>query len=198
VLLLQRKRETVDDGAQNLQQLRDAVEAFCFVDELEEDVVDGPSDVRPQVKELSVNSVKGGLEEVSFAGVFGIEEFKQLHNVSAHASIAQHGKTGELYLKDEAVVDVLLRDVGVKVGALDEAQEELVHHLDVGPSNLEDRLVFFGVECFALRVYWWRNGSEEILGKHLHDLRVHSLSNDLAVVGDVVKKLVQSQSLDFL
>lgn len=45
VLLLQRKGKSVDDGAQNFQQLSDTVVPLCFIHELEEDIVDGSSDV---------------------------------------------------------------------------------------------------------------------------------------------------------
>lgn len=45
VFLLQGQSESVDDGAQNFEQLSDSVVAFCFIHELEEDVVDGPADV---------------------------------------------------------------------------------------------------------------------------------------------------------
>ena len=40
---------------------------------------------------------------------------------------------GTLYLDDELLVDVLAGNVGVKVGRLEEAQEELVHDFQVRP-----------------------------------------------------------------
>lgn len=45
VFLLQRQSESVDNGTQDFEQLSDSVVAFCFVHELEEDVVDGSADV---------------------------------------------------------------------------------------------------------------------------------------------------------
>lgn len=45
VFLLEGQRETVDDTAQNLEQLSDTVESLCLVDELEEDIVNRSSDV---------------------------------------------------------------------------------------------------------------------------------------------------------
>ncbi len=44
MLLLERQCETVDDGAQDLEQLGNAIVALGLIDELEEDVVDGSSD----------------------------------------------------------------------------------------------------------------------------------------------------------
>ena len=47
MLLLQGQREAVDDGPQNLQQLRDAIVALRLVHEPVEHVVDGLPDERP-------------------------------------------------------------------------------------------------------------------------------------------------------
>ncbi len=49
-----------------------------FIHELEEDIVDRSPDVRPQVQELAVNPVQGGLQEVALAGVFRVKEIQQL------------------------------------------------------------------------------------------------------------------------
>ena len=46
VLLFQGQREPVDDGTKNLKEFGNAVKSFGFVDELEEDVVDGATNVR--------------------------------------------------------------------------------------------------------------------------------------------------------
>ena len=43
VFLLEWKRESIDDRAENLEQLRNAVMSFGVVDELEEDIGDGPT-----------------------------------------------------------------------------------------------------------------------------------------------------------
>lgn len=45
VLLLERQGETINDRAQNFQQLCNTIEAFGFIGELEKDVIDGPSDI---------------------------------------------------------------------------------------------------------------------------------------------------------
>ena len=45
VLLLQWQRETIDNGAENLEKFGDAVEPLRLINELEEDVVDGAADI---------------------------------------------------------------------------------------------------------------------------------------------------------
>jgi len=45
MFFLERQRETIDDRSQDLKKLCDAIESLCFIDELEEHVVDGPSNV---------------------------------------------------------------------------------------------------------------------------------------------------------
>ena len=96
------------------------------------------------------------------------------------------------------MIDVLLGDVGVEVLAFDEAQEELVYHLDVGPGDLEHGFVFFRVEGVPLRVHRRGDRAEQILGEHVDDTAVHGLHDDLPVVRDVVQKLMESETLDLL
>ena len=178
VLLFEGEGKAVDDGTQNLQQLGNAVETLSLVGELEEDIVDRAADEGSQVKEFAVYAVQGCFQKISLARVLGIEQFEEL--------------------EDEAVVDVRLCDVGIEVLALDEAEEELVHDLDVRPSDFQDGLVFFRVECLALRVHWGRDRAEQVLRKHPDDDRVHGLRDDLPVVGNIVQELMEGQSLDFL
>lgn len=45
VLLLKRQREAVDDGSQDFQQLCNSIKSLGLVGELEENVVDRPSNV---------------------------------------------------------------------------------------------------------------------------------------------------------
>jgi hypothetical protein len=82
VLLLQRQRETIDDGAEDFKELGDAIESLSLVNELEEDVVDRTTNVRAEVEELSVDAMKGGLEEIAFSWVLGVEKLQQLALVS--------------------------------------------------------------------------------------------------------------------
>lgn len=78
VLFLQWKREAIDDGAKDLEQLRNAVESLGLVDELKEDVVDGSSDEGAEIEEFAVDSVECGFQKVSFSGIFRIEKFEKL------------------------------------------------------------------------------------------------------------------------
>lgn len=71
----------------------------------------------------------------------------------------------ETHLEDELLVNVSLRNVGVEVGALDEAQEEFVDDLEMRPGELEDRLVLLGVVRVACGVDGGRDGTEEVGGE---------------------------------
>ena len=69
VLVFERERETVDDRSEDLQKFCDALVAFRLVDEMEEDIVDTPSDRRAEVEELAVYPMQRRLEEVTFPRV---------------------------------------------------------------------------------------------------------------------------------
>ncbi len=60
------------------------------------------------------------------------------------------------------VVDELFGDVVCEVWALDEAEEELVDDLEMGPGELEHGLVLFGVEGLADGVDLWRDGAKRL------------------------------------
>lgn len=64
VLLFERESKSIDDGAQNFQQLSDPIEPLGFIGKLEEDVVDGAADERSQVQELPVDTVQRCLQEI--------------------------------------------------------------------------------------------------------------------------------------
>ena len=134
MLLFQRKGKTVDNGAQNFEKLSDSIETLSLVCELEKDIVYGASDKRTEVKEFSVDAVKSGLKEVALTRVFRVKKLQQLEH--------------------EAMVDVCLGDVGVKVLALDEAKEELINDLNMWPGNLEDRLVLLRIKGLVGRGSW--------------------------------------------
>jgi hypothetical protein len=82
VLLLQWQGKAVDDRTENLEELRNTIEPLGLIDELEEDVVDGATDVGSQVEEFSVYAMQSGFEEVALSGVFGIEQLEKLGYVS--------------------------------------------------------------------------------------------------------------------
>ena len=78
VFFFKRQCETIDDAAQNLEELCNAVEALRLVYKLEEDVVNGTADIRSQIEEFAVDAVQGGLQEVPFARIFRVKQFEQL------------------------------------------------------------------------------------------------------------------------
>jgi hypothetical protein len=78
MFFLERQRETIDDRSQDLKKLSDAIESLCFIDELEEHIVDGPSNVRAQIQEFSVYPMERGLKEIALTGILGVEKFKKL------------------------------------------------------------------------------------------------------------------------
>ena len=49
VLFLQGQSKTVNDGAEDFEELGNSVKSFGLVDELEEDIVDGPTNVGAEV-----------------------------------------------------------------------------------------------------------------------------------------------------
>jgi hypothetical protein len=63
------------------------------------------------------------------------------------------------------LIDILLSDVGVEIGTLNKAKEELVDDLQVGPSKFENRLVLFWIECVSSRIDLRRDRSEQVGGK---------------------------------
>jgi hypothetical protein len=67
------------------------------------------------------------------------------------------------------LINELLCHIGIEVGRLDEAQKEFVDNLQVRPSQLQDRLILFGVKCIASRIYLRGNGPEKI-GAKLEDM----------------------------
>jgi hypothetical protein len=78
MLLLQWKRETINNGAENLKKFGDAIESLRLVNELEKDVVDGAADVRAEVEELPVYAMESGLQEIAFSRIFRVEQLQQL------------------------------------------------------------------------------------------------------------------------
>lgn len=84
MFFLKRQRKTIDDRPENLEELRNSIKPFCLVDKLEEDVVYRASDVGPEVQEFSVDSMERSLEEIPFAGIFRVKQFKKLMDQSSH------------------------------------------------------------------------------------------------------------------
>lgn len=78
MFVFQGKGESVNDRTENFQQLGDTIMPFSLVYELEEDIVDRSSNEGSEIKEFTVDPMKGGFEEVSLARVFAVEKVKQL------------------------------------------------------------------------------------------------------------------------
>eukprot|EP00050_Salpingoeca_kvevrii_P003372 m.223265 g.223265 ORF g.223265 m.223265 type:complete len:608 (-) comp10822_c3_seq1:2384-4207(-) len=132
VLILEGKGKAVDDAAENLEELGDAVVVARLVDKLEEDVVDGAADKRAQRQKLAVNAVQRRLEKVTLAGIFTAKKLEEL--------------------KDKRLVNVLLGNGRLEVGCLEEAQEKLVHELEMGPGSLKCGLILLGVKLGGVGV----------------------------------------------
>lgn len=130
VLGLQRQRKAVDNRAEYLEQLADAVKVLRLVDEPQEDVVDLLADKGAQPEELAVDAMQHRLEEVALARILRVEELQQLQ----HKLLVNHA----------------LADRRLKVAALEEAQEELVHQIQVRPARLQGRVVLLRVKVGIL------------------------------------------------
>ena len=70
MLLLQGESKAIDDAAEDLQQLGNAIMVLSLEDEAVEDVVDGLPDERPMDHEFAVDAMKDGLEVIPFPRVF--------------------------------------------------------------------------------------------------------------------------------
>ncbi len=73
--------------------------------------------------------------------------------------------TPAAHLQDELLVDAALGDVGLEVGRLEEAQEELVDELQMRPGRLQRRLVLLRVEFGAVRIARRRQRPKQVYGK---------------------------------
>ena len=76
MLLLKRQSETIDNRPQDLKQLGNPVEALGLVRELEEDVVDGSTNIRTQVEEFAVDPMQGSLQEIPLPGIFRVKKLQ--------------------------------------------------------------------------------------------------------------------------
>lgn len=78
VLLLQRQSETIDNRAQDFEQFSNSVVSFRLIHKLEENVVDRSANIRAQVQEFSIDTMKSRLQEVTLPGIFRVKEVQQL------------------------------------------------------------------------------------------------------------------------
>mmetsp|Transcript_9117 Transcript_9117/g.25675 ORF Transcript_9117/g.25675 Transcript_9117/m.25675 type:complete len:298 (+) Transcript_9117:457-1350(+) len=176
VLLLQRDRKAVDNGAQNFKQLANTVVTFGLIDEAVEHVRDGPADKGSVRHELAVDSVENSLEIVPLPRIFAVE---QLHELEA-----------------EALIDILFGRLGIDLGTHDEAKEELIRDLQMRPSGLQHRFVLLGIKVVRGR----REGAANIGRYHRHQVRHNALGEDLLAGGgvDVINEFQQRLTLHIL
>lgn len=176
VFFLERYGKAVDDTAENLEQLGHAVELLDLVDETQEDVVDLFANEGAQAEKLAVDAVQDGFEQVAFARVLAVEE---LENAG-----------------DESLIDVLFAHVGLKLGRLEEAQEEFVDNLKMRPARLERRLVLFLVGLAGRLVRVGRQRAEYVERHHGDYLGIHGLGETRLGYADVVDDLVEARAFD--
>lgn len=96
------------------------------------------------------------------------------------------------------MIYICLGNIRVEILTFDESKKKLIDHLNVWPGNFQDWFIFFRIKRLTLWVHGWRNGSEQVLGEHLHHPWVHLFRNHLSIVGDIVEQFMQSQALDLL
>ena len=121
--------EAVDDGGEDLQQLRDAVVLLVLVEELVEDVVDRLADGDAAVGQLAVDAVRHRLQTLALALV---------HRVEQRDQVAQKG-----------VVDESLAQVVVDLRGEHQVDQQLVYQRDVRPLGVRKHLVVVVVATTA-------------------------------------------------
>mmetsp|Transcript_118593 Transcript_118593/g.342948 ORF Transcript_118593/g.342948 Transcript_118593/m.342948 type:complete len:453 (+) Transcript_118593:216-1574(+) len=177
VLVLERQGEAVDDGAQDLEQLTDAVLGLAFVDDLEEDVLDRATDKGPQRHELAVDAVEDRFQVVALARVLGVEQLQKLEH--------------------EVLVHEALCDLRVDIVGHDEAEEELIHDLQVGPCALEAGLLLLGIREGERVLVPRLQGAEDVRAYHIYDILHQSLVEAIAGIVDILDDLQQCLPLRF-
>lgn len=182
VLLLHGQCESVDDAAEDLQQLADAAVPLRLEDEPAEDVADSLADEGAVDHELAVDAVEDGLEVLALARVPGVEEVEDA--------------------KHEGVVDEALGDLGVRVGGDDVAEEELVDKLEVGPGGVEKDVLFLGIGGgggglgAGVLVGGRGQAAEDVGGDGADQLLLHRLGEAVGAGLDEVNELREVPPLD--
>mmetsp|Transcript_54529 Transcript_54529/g.117139 ORF Transcript_54529/g.117139 Transcript_54529/m.117139 type:complete len:267 (-) Transcript_54529:409-1209(-) len=165
VLLLHRERKPVDDAAQNLKQFGNSIVGVALVNDLEEEILDGLADKRPEDHELAVDPVQDGFQVVSLPRVLGIEQIQQF--------------------KHERVVNEPLGNLGVDVIGDHKPQEKLIHNLQMRPGSLKGWLVLFVVkQCVRVLVHRGQS-TEDVCRHHRHHILHHAFVEAVAGVVDV-------------
>ncbi|GIX65866.1 FAD-binding oxidoreductase [Babesia caballi] len=158
VLLLQGHGEAVDDAAQNLEQLRDAVGVLGLVDEAGEHVVDGLADEVAQRHDLAVDAVQNRLEH-------------------------------------KRLVDHVLGHLRADLVADDDAEENVVDDLEVGPRLLQGGLVLVDVVEKGALAGARGKAAEDVDGHHVDDVAENGLVHAVAGRADVLDDLQEGLAL---
>mmetsp|Transcript_10154 Transcript_10154/g.30487 ORF Transcript_10154/g.30487 Transcript_10154/m.30487 type:complete len:257 (-) Transcript_10154:1169-1939(-) len=131
VFFLERQSKAIDDGAQNLKELSDAIVSLRLEYEPVKHIVDRLPDEGPVHHELAIDAMKHGLQVVTFPGVLAVKELENFHH--------------------KHLIHVLFGGLGIGVLAHHVAQQELVHDLQVRPGELHGRLFLVRVPAVSLR-----------------------------------------------
>mmetsp|Transcript_45818 Transcript_45818/g.147118 ORF Transcript_45818/g.147118 Transcript_45818/m.147118 type:complete len:304 (+) Transcript_45818:779-1690(+) len=178
MLVLERQCETVDDAAEYFQKLTNTVVSLALVDDLEEDVLDGPADEGAEGHELAVDAVEDGLQVVALTRILGVEQLQKL--------------------KHEVLIDEALGNLGIHVVGHHEAQEELVHDLQVRPGPLQARLLLVGVREGQRVLVACGQGPEDVGTNHVDDVLHQCLVEAIALVVHVLHDFQQRLALGLL
>lgn len=129
VFLFERKCKTIDDRAEDLQELCDSIMPLCLIDKMVKDIAYRSTNECAESKEFAIYTMKCSLEEIALSRVLGVKELKKI--------------------KQEWLVDVPFCEIRVKVGAFNKTKEKLVDNLKMRPGEFENRLVFLRIECVS-------------------------------------------------
>lgn len=127
VFLFERQRKTVDDRAEDLQELCDSVVPLRLINEMVKDIAYRSANECAKIEEFAIDTMKCGLEEIALSRILGVKELKKIEH--------------------EWLVDVPFCEICVKVRAFNKSKEKLVDNLKVRPGKFEDRFIFLRIEC---------------------------------------------------
>lgn len=129
MFLFERQRKTIDDRAENLQELCDSIVPFGLIDEMVKDIAYRSANERAEIEEFAIYAMKRSLEEIALSWVLGVKELKQIEH--------------------EWLVDVPFCEICVKIRAFNKTKEKLVDNLKVRPGEFKDRFIFLRIECVS-------------------------------------------------
>jgi hypothetical protein len=78
VLFFEWQSEPVDDRSQYLKQFGNTIKTFCFVYELEENVVYRSTNIGAEVEKFAIDAMKGCFQEVPLPRILRVKQLKEL------------------------------------------------------------------------------------------------------------------------